>query len=324
VNAARLRSALHVGGPVGSRDATVTVRPPTWLLILAVIGGCLLLIVAVTRWGVPSDEFAYWLAGKRLLAGEPLYDPTANPGTPYAYFYPPPLAQVLAPLTAFVPDAVYVVVWTLLLLVCLWWLAGRHVLVALALVAFIPVAVELWYRNIHLVLAVLIVLGLRRSSVWLAVAAAIKGAPALGLLYFLVARRYRDALVMGGAGLAMLAVSVAVSPSAWRQFLDVIVADAAGVGASIIPIPFAVRAVVALGLVAAAGYLSRGRDEDAGRGLGRDPRYGEALFVVALVIANPTFWATSLSMLVAILPLWRTAPRFAGAAATTVGRQDTG
>jgi len=28
---------------------------------------------------------------------------------------------------------------------------------------------------------------------------------------------------------------------------------------------------------------------------------------VALTVANPTLWATALSMLVAIVPLWRTA-----------------
>jgi alpha-1,2-mannosyltransferase len=284
-------------------------RPPVWLLILAVIGGCLLLIVAVTRWGIPSDEFAYWLAGKRLLAGEPLYDPSASPGTPYAYFYPPPLAQVLAPLTAFVPDAVYVAAWTVLLLLCLWWTAGRQVLVALGLVAFIPVAVELWYRNIHLVLVVLIVLGLRRSSAWLAVAAAIKGAPALGIVYFLVARRYRDALVMGGVGLAMLIASIALSPGAWRQFLDVIVADAAGVGASIVPIPFAARAAAAVVVVIIAGFVARRASAAAGgRTLTSDSRVGEALLVVALVLANPTLWVTSLSLLIAIVPLWRSAP----------------
>jgi alpha-1,2-mannosyltransferase len=278
------------------------------LLGLAVIGGCLLLIVAVTRWGTPSDEFAYWLAGKRLLAGDPLHDPTAQPGTPYAYFYPPPLAQVLAPMTAFVPDGVYVGAWTVLLLVCLWWIAGRQVLVALSLVAFIPVAIELWYRNIHLVLVVLIVLGLRRSSAWLAVAAAIKGAPALGLVYFIVARRYRDALVMGGAGLVMLLVSVVISPNAWRQFLDVIVADAAGVGASIVPIPFSVRAVAAVVVVIVAGLVARrGSAADGERTASTDPRVGEALLVVAFVLANPTFWVTSLSLLIAIVPLWRSA-----------------
>lgn len=273
-------------------------RPPLWLLVLAVIGGCLLVIVAVTRWGTPSDEFAYWLAGRRLLHSELLYDPTAQPGTPYAYFYPPPLAQVLAPLTAVVPDGLYVAAWTVLLLACLWWIADGRPLVALALIAFIPVAVELWYRNIHLVLVVLIVLGLRGSPVWLAVATAIKGGPALALVYLVVARRYRDAVVMGVAGLAMLIVSVLISPEAWRQFVEVVAADAAGVGASIVPVPFAVRLVIALIIAVVAGVLTR-----------RDRRVGEALLVVAFVLANPTLWVTSLSLLIAILPLWRSAPR---------------
>ncbi|MDP9482929.1 MAG: glycosyltransferase 87 family protein, partial [Chloroflexota bacterium] len=254
---------------------------PIWILVLAGLGGCLLLIVAVIRWGTPSDEYAYWLAAERLRAGELLYDPSAQPGTPYAYFYPPPLAQVLAPFTAVVPDGVYVAAWTVLLLACLWWLAGRRPLVALALVAFIPVAVELWYRNVHLVLAVLVVLGLRRSPVWLAVAAAIKGAPAIGLIYLVLARRYRDAVVMAAAGLIMLVVSVVVSPDAWRQFLEVVVADAAGVGASIVPIPFAVRAAAALGLVIMAGLIARRASDAPGTGLRSDPRVGDALFVVA-------------------------------------------
>jgi hypothetical protein len=286
-------------------------RPPIWLLVLAVVGGCLLLIVAVTRWGTPSDEFAYWLAGRRLLLGESLYDPAAQPGTPYAYFYPPPLAQVLAPFTTIVPDGVYVAAWTVLLLICLWWIAGRRLLVALALIAFIPVAVELWYRNIHLVLVVLIVLGLRASPVWLAIGTAIKGGPALALLYFVAARRYRDALVMGLAGLAMLIVSVAVSPDAWRRFIEVVAADAAGVGASIVPVPFAVRLVVAIAVALLAGVIAgRARPSPPGRPREpmRDIRVAEAMLVVAFVLANPTLWVTSLSMLIAVLPLWRTAP----------------
>lgn len=286
-------------------------RPPIWMVVLAVIGGCLLLIVAVTRWGTPSDEFAYWLAGRRLLHGESLYDPTALPGTPYAYFYPPPLAQVLAPFTTIVPDGVFVAAWTALLLVCLWWIAGGRILVALALVAFIPVAVELWYRNIHLVLVVLIVLGLRASPVWLAIGTAIKGGPALALVYFVAARRYRDALVMGLAGLAMLIVSVAVSPDAWRRFIDDVAADAAGVGASIVPVPFAVRLVVAIAVALLAGVIAgRARPSPPGRSLEpmRDIRVAEAMLVVAFVLANPTLWVTSLSMLIAVLPLWRTAP----------------
>jgi hypothetical protein len=261
------------------------------LLILAALGASLLLIVALTRWGIPSDEYAYWLAAKRLVAGLSLYDPAATPGTPYAYFYPPPVAQVLAPLTSVVPDGVFVAAWTFLLLACLWWLGGGNAFVALALVAFIPVSVELWYRNIHLVLAVLIVLGLRRHPAFFAVATAIKVTPALGLVYLVARGRYRDALVAGLLGLIMLLVSLFVSPSAWRQFVEVIAASAGTVGASVVPVSFPVRAAIGLGLALAAGRLR--------------PRVGEPILVIAIVIANPTLWVTALSMLVAIVPLLR-------------------
>lgn len=261
------------------------------LLILAAIGASLLVIVALARWGIPSDEYAYWLAAKRLVAGLSLYDPSAMPGTPYAYFYPPPVAQVLAPLTTVFPDGVFVAAWTILLLACLWWLGRGNVFVALALVAFIPVSVELWYRNVHLVLAVLIVLGLRRHPAFFAVATAIKVTPALGLVYFVARGRYRDAFVAGLLGLIMLFVSLFISPAAWRQFVDVIAASAGTVGASVVPVSFPVRAAIGLVLALVAGRLR--------------PRVGEPLLVVAIVIANPTLWVTALSMLVAIVPLLR-------------------
>ena len=155
------------------------------LLACAVIGGALLVFVAVSRWTVPSDEFAYWLAAQRLVAGEPLYDPTATVGTPYAYWYPPPLAQALAPLALVLPDGVFVAAWTALLLGCLWWLGLRSPILALAMVAFLPVTIELWYRNVHLVLGVLVVLALRRSPFFWIPAAAIKITPVLGLVYLL-------------------------------------------------------------------------------------------------------------------------------------------
>jgi Glycosyltransferase family 87 len=261
------------------------------VVILAALGASLLLIVALARWAVPSDEYAYWLAAKRLVAGLSLYDPSATPGTPYAYFYPPPAAQVLAPFTSFVPDAIFVAAWTVLLLACIWWLAGGNIFVALALVAFIPISIELWYRNVHLVLAVLIVLGLRRHPGFFAVATAIKVTPVLGLVYLLARRRYRDALATGLLGLIMLVGSVVISPGAWHQFANVIAASAGTVGASLVPVPFPVRAMVGLVLALAAGRLR--------------PRLGEPLLVIAIVIANPTLWLTALSMLAAVVPLLR-------------------
>jgi len=274
--------------------------PPVWLIVLAAVGGSLLLILASTEWRHLNDEYAYWLAGARLASAQPLYDPTAIPGTPYAYWYPPPLAQVLAPLTSFVSADQFSVAWTALLLVCLWWLAGRNVIVALALIAFLPVAVELRVRNVHLVLAVLAVLALRRSPLFWIPAAALKITPVLSVLYLAAAGRWRAALWVGLAGSTVLLVSYVAAPGAWQAFVEVVGARAGVDGGSIFPIPFAVRFVVGATLAVVAGRLAlrAAREERSQRG-------AESLLVIALTVANPTLWVTALSLLVAIVPLWR-------------------
>jgi glycosyl transferase family 87 len=266
--------------------------PPIGLVVAATVGAIFLLVVVTTRWFEPTDEAAYWRAAERLASGQPVYDATAQPGTPYAYFYPPPLAQILAPLTRLVDERVFTTAWTVLLLGCLWWLGGRRPLVAIALVAFVPVAVELWYRNVHLVLAALIVLGLRRAPWLFAVAAAIKVAPILGVLYLAVRGRWRDAFVASAVGGAILLVSVLVSPDVWRSFIDTVLVTGPSMGASLVPVPFPVRALIGVVLAVVAGRIP--------------PRWGEPLLVLAIVVANPTLWATVFSMLVAIVPLLRT------------------
>jgi hypothetical protein len=274
--------------------------PAIGLAVLAAIGASLLAVVATTEWRHLNDEYAYWQAGARLLAGQPLYDAAAAPNTPYAYWYPPPLAQVLAPVTALVSADVFAVAWTAFLLGCLWWLGGRNVLVALALVAFLPVAVELRVRNVHLVIAVLAVLALRRSSLFWIPATAIKITPVLGLGYLAAAGRWREAVKVGAVGAVVLGISVALAPGAWREFLDVVGARAGTDGGSWLPIPFALRFAAGVGLALVAGRLAA-----RAAAAGTSPRAGEAVLIVALVVANPTLWATALSMLVAVVPLWR-------------------
>ena len=276
--------------------------PPIWLVVLAAVGGSLLLILAATEWRHLNDEYAYWLAGARLASGAPLYDPTALPNTPYAYWYPPPLAQVLAPLTAFLSADAFSVLWTALLLICLWWLGGRNVLVALALIAFLPVAVELRVRNIHLVIAVLAVLALRRSSLFWIPAAALKITPVLGLAYLAAAQRWRETILAGLVGLGVLVVSFVAAPGAWQQFVDIVGLRAGTDGGSVFPIPFAVRFAIGAALVVVAGRLALRASR-----AGTSPRWAEALLIVALTLANPTLWVTALSILVAIVPLWRSA-----------------
>jgi hypothetical protein len=276
---------------VGSR-----LLPSPLLILLAGIGTFLLLVVATTAWNAPTDEYAYWRAATQFAAGGSMYDPTATPGdASYGYWYPPPLAQVLAPFTSLISSETFSVIWTVLLLGCLWWLGGRDVLVALALIAFLPVAVELRVRNVHLVLAVLVVLALRRSWLFWIPAAAIKVAPVLGVLYLAAARRWKEALAVGIVGGAVLLASVLLAPSAWQDFFSIVLPRAGSSGASILPIPYPVRFAAAAGLALVAGRLSV-----QGRGPAAD-----ALLVCALILANPTLWVTALSLLIALVPLWR-------------------
>ena len=271
-------------GVVGRIVAPVEVGgrrlPPITLVVLAAIGASLVAIIAATEWRHFNDEYAYWLAGERLAAGAPLYDLAAAPNTPFAYWYPPPLAQVLAPLTSFVAADAFSVAWTVLLLACLWWLAGRDVLIA-----------------------VLVVLALRRSWAFWVPAAALKITPVLGVVYLAAAGRWRDAVKVAVLGLVVLGVSVALAPGAWREFVDVVGLRAGTDGGSLLPIPFAIRFVAGAILAVLAGLLTAGRV-----GAGRFPRpTGEALLVVGLTIANPTLWMTAFSLLVAVVPLSRTA-----------------
>lgn len=287
--------------------------PPIALVLAAAIGLALLAVIAIYEWSHLNDEFAYWQAGARLWAGEAVYDPAAAPNTPYAYWYPPPLAQVLAPFTSVVSAELFAVAWTVLLLACLWWLGGRNVLVALALIAFLPVAVELRVRNVHLVIAVLAVFALRRSWAFWIPATALKITPVLGIGYLAAAGRWREAVKVAIVGGVVLAVSVALGPDAWRSFLEVVGARAGTDGGTILPveIPFVIRFAAGAALAVVAGRVAA-----RATAAGRSPRAAEALLIVALVVANPTLWATAFSMLVAIVPLWRTPPPVASAAAS--------
>ena len=278
------------------------------LLALAAIGACLLLVVAVYQWPQAADEHAYWLAGQRLLAGLPLYDPTATSITPYAYWYPPIVAQVLAPIVAVVPSAVFGWLWIVLMLGCLFWLAGSNVLVALAMCAFPPIAVEFSSRNVHLIIAVLLVLGLRRWAGWFSVAAAIKLAPVLGIGYVALRGRWRDALVATGFGAILLACSIALGPDLWRHFIDVLVARGPADASAFVPVPYVARLILGVVLMVVAARL--------------EPRYGEPLLVVAVTVALPTLWFTALSTLAAVVPLVRDPAPATGA--TTPGVPQTG
>ena len=263
--------------------------PAIGLLILAVIGATFVLVIAGRSWSGGQDEHAYWLAAQRLLNGQPLYDPTATSITPYTYWYPPPLAQVLVPIAAILPARAFDIAWVGLQLVCLLWIARWRPLVALALIVFLPVAVELSYSNVHLILAALVVLGLRRWPWAFAIGTAIKIAPGLGILYLLLRRRWRDAAIAVAVGLVILAASVAIGQGTWSSFIATVQSRGPADISGLLPVPYFVRVAVALVVTLVAGLIR--------------PRIGEPLLVVAITIALPTLWLDAFATLIAIVPI---------------------
>jgi hypothetical protein len=115
----------------------------------------------------------------------------------------------------------------------------------------------------------------------------------------------RDAAVATAFGAALLAISVALGPDLWRQFLDVLRARGPADASALLPVPYAARLLAGVVLMVIAARI--------------EPRFGEPLLVVAVTVALPTLWLTALATLAAVVPLVRDpAPATRAAAASPV------
>jgi hypothetical protein len=159
-------------------------------------------------WHDLGDSHSYWLAGRAIMEGRSPYELTTGPVVPFAYRYPPPMAQVMAPVSMVLGAWTFEYFWIAMIGVCLAWLTRWRPLVALALVALLPVSVELWYRNVNIVLAVIIVLDIRRWPALFRVGAVVKLSPAVGVVYLAAAGRWR-------AVWQVIAVVAAIGALSW-------------------------------------------------------------------------------------------------------------
>ena len=297
------------GSPVGAAGATVPPLPRGLRLIalavLAAIGASILAVILVLFWREAGDNLAYWIAGNRLANGLPIYAPPEVAFEPFAYHYPPPLAQAFAPLTLLLPPVWYAIGFRILLLLAVWHLAGRRMLWMLALIAFLPLAYSLRVENVEIFMAVGIVLGLQRWPWLFSIGALVKASPGLGVVYLALQRQWRDVAVATGVGLAIVAVSFVLAPDLWPAWLESISGRAGMVGNSIVPIPYLYRAIAGLGLAVVAGLLGR--------------RRGELLLVAAITVANPGLSLQGFAVLAAWIPIWAAGPE--GLAAARAARR---
>ncbi len=159
--------------------------------------------------------------------------------------YTPPIALILAPFHA-LPWLTFVTVWYMVLFACVAWL-GRSSF--LAVLAFPPVAIDLYHGNIHLLLAVAIAIGFRYPAAW-SVVLLTKVTPGIGLLWFAVRREWRQLGVALGFTGAIVAVTMVTMPTQWMGWFSMIL-DSAGTPPPwpALPIPLMLRLPIAAAIV---------------------------------------------------------------------------
>jgi hypothetical protein len=197
------------------------------ILIWAAVAAVGLVWERVAKDGWPAyDTYAYWLAGRHLLDGVPVYSPSTI-STFEAFKYPPIFAQLCIPL-ALIPKLMVDWLWRATTVLCLRYLVGswKASLVAIAVVVPAlagPVLQEVSIGNVTFQLAAVVLFSTRnkRGAYLLPWVAALKFGPAL-LLPYLWWRRpeWRDAIVRGMcAFVAACLLSFAVAPRLWIDYL---------------------------------------------------------------------------------------------------------
>ena len=246
------------------------------VIVALTVFGLLPWILYATFYDVAFDAHAYFLAQPgRMYAGAL--------GTPDAYLYSPAFSQLIEPLRSLGWET-FRTVWRLSEAGALAIMAGP---LTGPLLFFHPVSLEFNMGNIHLLMALAIVAGFRWPAIW-AFVLLTKVTPGVGLIWFAVRREWMKLGIAVGATAAVVAISAVLDPTDWLSWISVLG------GTSTIPEGSfqVITAPLLLRLPAAAALVFWGA---------RTNRRWTVL--VASMLALPSVWQHSLSMLVGLLLL---------------------
>lgn len=201
-----------------------------------------------------ADVRAYWEAGRRLNAGEPLYLPAADPDDAAFYRYPPLLAIAFRPL-ALLPLESATVVWVAIVVATLVLTLrriglSRPTLVALGLLG-VPLGFALGVAQAQLPVTWLVAVG---SPAAIALAANLKLFPALVACYWLGRRDVGRLMRFAAWLLGLVALQLALEPEATLGYLSFLSFSQVGVSFNLSPYalsPLLWGALVAGGAIAA-------------------------------------------------------------------------
>jgi hypothetical protein len=161
------------------------------------------------------DAKAYWgvdLAHPYLDSGVGEYS---------TYLYSPAIAQLLAPFSL-LPFEVFFALWTAASFAILVWLVRPWPWAIPMLI--LPITYELFVGNVHYFLAAAFVITLRAPVAW-AFPLLTKITPAVGGLWLLARAQWRAVAIAAGSTLAVVAVSYVLSPTAWADWVEFLLAS---------------------------------------------------------------------------------------------------
>jgi hypothetical protein len=223
------------------------------------------------------DAIAYW----RLDTVHPYSQPNGEVG---AFLYAPPMVRIFAP-AALLSWPQFWFLWTSLLIGTCAWLGWRRTLLVLA---FPPVALELYFGNVNLLLAAAIALGFRYPAAWSFVLLT-KVTPGVGLLWFAVRREWRSLAVALGVTGVVVAVSVVLDGRLWGEWFNALAReDAAALLGRPLQSPLWLRLPLGALLVIWGARTNR-----------------PWTVPLAATIAVPVLWLATLSILVALFAIDR-------------------
>ena len=231
---------------------------------------------------VEVDGQAYWgLHLDHLYQGVHL-------GDQGAFLYSPVIAWLFAPFSL-LPYPLFYALFAAVNLSALVYLVGFE-LAALLLFAQ-PVSNEVARANIHLLLAVAIVVGMRRPAAWAWVLLT-KVSPGVGLLWFAFRREWKALAEAIVVTVLVAGVSFAIAPDLWTGWFGLLTSNSSATRPNaILPVPVGYRLLAAAALLWLGAWRQR-----------------PAIVPVAALLALPAIWVNSLAMLVAVIPLWRHPP----------------
>jgi hypothetical protein len=238
-----------------------------------------------------GDSWIYWSA-----VHSPNVYVTAQGSAPDGYLYSPAFIQILWPILS-LPWEVFYGIWLAVGTVAVLWMARPWLSLLLFPPVFITFGIALLAIprhsfasvNVTLFYGLAVAASFRWPATW-SLLLLTKVTPGLGVLWFAVRREWRNLAIALGATAAIVAVSFAIAPNLWFDWITVLKNNSSYPEPSFAYhiLPLLPRLVIAAVVVVVAARY--------------DARWA---MPIAALIAMPYIWDTSLMVLLGIVPLLR-------------------